>query len=63
MVTVAKLSAILFLHDIRLFEFALLHQFLYVGLLPDLVLTVCFPVHCPCVCAVCLLSCYPESCQ
>ena len=47
----------LFSSAIRLFLLALLHQLLYVGLLRDLVLTVCFPVHCPFVCAMCLLSC------
>ena len=53
----------LFLYGIRLAEFALLHQLIHAGVLPELVLTACFPVHAPFVCAVCLLSCYPESCQ
>ena len=47
-----EVDCCLFLYDIRLSEFALLHQFLRVGLLRDLVFTVCFPVHCLFVCAV-----------
>ena len=43
----------LFLYGIRLSEFALLRQLLYVGFLPDLVFTVCFPVHCPFVLCAC----------